>query len=97
MAYVRITDYSPAKLLTIAEDNSLKTLKVVDHRAIRTLEVLDVGSARKSKIVENKKEAKVRERLPFYIRLENVKIPGEENNRAAPIGIAVIGFNNYIL
>lgn len=35
--------------------------------------------------------------LPFRIKFVNVGIPGYSANNPAPIGIAVIGFTNYIL
>jgi hypothetical protein len=33
--------------------------------------------------------------IPFKIRVTNITVPGEAN--IPPIGIAIIGFNNYIL
>lgn len=41
--------------------------------------------------------AKIVYDLPFHVRFINVGIPGFGPNNTAPIGIAVIGFNNYIL
>jgi hypothetical protein len=35
--------------------------------------------------------------LPFRVRFMNIGIEGYGPNNPAPIGIAVIGFNNYIL
>ena len=35
--------------------------------------------------------------LPFRVRFQNTKIGGYSPSNPAPIGIAVIGFNNYIL
>lgn len=35
--------------------------------------------------------------LPFRIKFVNVGIPGYSANNPAPIGIAIIGFTNYIL
>jgi hypothetical protein len=40
---------------------------------------------------------KASEILPFRIRFASVQIPGFGVNNAPPIGIAVIGVNNYIL
>lgn len=39
----------------------------------------------------------VQEVLPFRIRITNIGIPGYSVNSPAPIGIAIIGLNNYIL
>jgi hypothetical protein len=35
--------------------------------------------------------------LPFRIRVTNIGIPSYSANSPAPIGIAIVGFNNYIL
>jgi hypothetical protein len=40
---------------------------------------------------------KINEVLPFRIRITNIQIPGYSATSPAPIGIAVIGLNNYIL
>ena len=40
---------------------------------------------------------KINEVLPFRIRITNIQIPGYSASSPAPIGIAVIGLNNYIL
>ena len=39
----------------------------------------------------------VKQILPFRVKFSNITIPGYGPNSPAPIGIAVIGFNNYIL
>ena len=49
-----------------------------------------------TKVVESKRTVKVSQRLPFYVRFENIQV-GYGPSNPAPIGIAVIGFNNYIL
>lgn len=41
--------------------------------------------------------ATVSEVLPFRIRFENIGIKAFGPNSPAPIGIAIVGFNNYIL
>jgi len=35
--------------------------------------------------------------IPFKIRVTNITVPGYSPNNPPPIGIAIIGFNNYIL
>jgi hypothetical protein len=35
--------------------------------------------------------------LPFRVQFTNTQIQGYDTNNVAPIGIAVIGINNYIL
>jgi len=49
-----------------------------------------------AKVVESKRTVKVSQKLPFYVRFENIQV-GYGPSNPAPIGIAVIGFNNYIL
>ncbi len=39
--------------------------------------------------------SEVIDKVPFRIRVTNITVPGEAN--IPPIGIAIIGFNNYIL
>lgn len=35
--------------------------------------------------------------LPFKIRITNITVPGYSPSNVPPIGIAIIGINNYIL
>lgn len=35
--------------------------------------------------------------VPFKIRLTNITVPGYSPTNVPPIGIAIIGYNNYIL
>jgi hypothetical protein len=35
--------------------------------------------------------------LPFKIRVQNITVPGYSPSNIPPIGIAIIGLNNYIL
>jgi hypothetical protein len=39
----------------------------------------------------------IKEQLPFRIRFTTIGIEGYGPNNPPPIGIAVVGFNNYIL
>jgi hypothetical protein len=49
-------------------------------------------------IAENqKKYIAISEILPFRIRITNIGIEGFSSKNPAPIGIAIIGINNYIL
>jgi uncharacterized protein YhbP (UPF0306 family) len=50
-----------------------------------------------AKISEGRRTVKINEVLPFRIRFTNIMVPGYGPNNPAPIGIAVIGLNNYIL
>jgi hypothetical protein len=50
-----------------------------------------------SKISEGRRTVKINEVLPFKIRFTNIMVPGYSASNPAPIGIAIIGLNNYIL
>lgn len=50
-----------------------------------------------SRITEKQRVVRISQKLPFYVRFENVSIEGYGPSSPAPIGIAVIGINNYIL
>lgn len=41
--------------------------------------------------------SEVIDRIPFRIRVTNITVPGYSPTNVPPIGIAIIGFNNYIL
>lgn len=41
--------------------------------------------------------SKINDVLPFRIRFTNIGIPGYGPGNVPPIGIAIIGLNNYIL
>ena len=41
--------------------------------------------------------SQVIDRIPFRIRVTNITVPGYSPTNVPPIGIAIIGFNNYIL
>lgn len=50
-----------------------------------------------AKVTDGKHEAKVMSVLPFRVRFTAVGIPGYGPHNPAPIGIAIIGYSNYIL
>ncbi len=50
-----------------------------------------------SKISEGRRTVKINEVLPFRVKFTNIMVPGYSASNPAPIGIAVIGLNNYIL
>ena len=50
-----------------------------------------------ARISEGRRTVKINEVLPFRIRFTNIMVPGYGTNNPAPIGIAVVGLNNYIL
>jgi hypothetical protein len=50
-----------------------------------------------AKISEGRRTVKINEVLPFRIKFTNIMVPGYSASNPAPIGIAIIGLNNYIL
>lgn len=48
-------------------------------------------------IKQGKRSVKINYDLPFRIRLTNIMVPGYGPNNVPPIGIAIVGVNNYIL
>jgi hypothetical protein len=61
--------------------------------------VLNVESKRLVKVnptCKNRKSIALYE-LPFKVRITNITVPGYSPTNIPPIGIAIIGFNNYIL
>lgn len=61
---------------------------------VKTVKAYDYPIAR---IRKEGRIARVDQSLPFRIRLSNITVAGYGPSNPAPIGIAVIGFNNYIL
>jgi hypothetical protein len=61
------------------------------------LKSLDTKNYPISKISEGRRTVKINEVLPFRVRFTNIMVPGYSASNPAPIGIAVIGLNNYIL
>jgi hypothetical protein len=50
------------------------------------------------KIAEGKRLVKIQQTLPFRVRFINITVPGYSfPNNVPPVGIAIVGFNNYIL
>lgn len=50
-----------------------------------------------AKISYSAGRAKINDVIPFRVKFINIGIQGYGPGNPAPIGIAVIGFNNYIL
>lgn len=62
-------------------------------------EVIQIDSKRISEIIDicSKRSIAVFSELPFKIRITNITVPGYSPTDVPPIGIAIIGINNYIL
>lgn len=72
-----------AKSIILEKKNKVKSVKASNYF--------------NSKIIEKRGSVKINQTLPFRIKITNIGIPGYGPGIGAPIGIAVIGFNNYIL
>lgn len=51
----------------------------------------------RSKITYKKGNVKINQTLPFKVKFINIGIQTYGQGNAAPIGIAVIGLNNYVM
>jgi len=50
-----------------------------------------------SRIIPQAGTVKIKQTLPFRIKITNIGVPSYSASNVPPIGIAVIGYNNYIL
>ena len=66
----------------------MASAKVINTAAKRVIRVDDVCQHRMSKVIYQ---------VPFKIRVTNITVPGYSPIDVPPIGIAIIGINNYIL
>jgi hypothetical protein len=66
-------------------DKNNKTVKISERK--KTIVVKNISNATTS----------ISEILPFRVRFNNIGITSYGSNDPAPIGIAIIGLNNYIL
>lgn len=67
-----------------------------NNGVIRKAKAFDYGIFNKAETT-NFGTVKITETLPFRIKFINVGIGGYGPNNPPPIGIAIIGVNNYIL
>jgi hypothetical protein len=70
-------------VISTKQNQKVKSLKSKNYPVVR--------------ISEGKRTVRINEVLPFRIRFTNIMVPGYSANNPAPIGIAIIGLNNYIL
>lgn len=82
------------------------TTNNIESKSDKTVNVDDLSS--QTKTVETKdnrvvnmttvlREVEVEWKLPFRVRFENIGIMSYNRDNVPPIGIAVIGLNNYII
>ena len=66
----------------------MATSTVIPTDSKRVIEVIETCRSRKAVVISD---------LPFYIRVTNIKVPSYSPLNPPPIGLAIIGINNYIL
>jgi len=62
-----------------------------------TKKITQVSNPKTVKISDNTKKIKLSQQLPFRVKFFQGRMSAFGQNNPAPIGIAVIGINNYIL
>lgn len=66
----------------------MATSTVIPTDSKRVIEVIETCRSRKAVVISD---------LPFYIRVTNITVPSYTPQNVPPIGLAIIGINNYIL
>jgi hypothetical protein len=62
-----------------------------------SVKFLDGSKNKIFKIKKSQRAVQVENNLPFRIKFIGIQIPSYGANNVPPVGIAIIGFNNYIL
>jgi hypothetical protein len=103
MATVVFTDSSVRTVKSVV-DAEAKSLKVLPDKSFVNVIDLDYNASKIEStnypILKPRKsyqQTTAESILPFRIKFTSIGIEGYTANRPAPIGIAVIGVNNYIL
>ena len=87
---IYISDNYPSKI-----EYSSGSAKILD-KSFYTRSVKE-SNFYNAKVLQSKRTVKVSQKLPFYVRFENINISAYGPSNPAPIGVAVIGGNNWIL
>jgi hypothetical protein len=70
---------------------------IIVDKAKRSVRYIKNSNFFTSKISYRSGTVKINQTLPFRIKFTNIGIAGYGQGGAAPIGIAVIGLNNYVM
>lgn len=73
---------------------SRATAKAYDFGVVKRVKQSDYSNA---KIIFSFRKVKINNVVPFRVRFSNTDAVTYGPGNAAPIGIAVIGFNNYVM
>lgn len=103
MATVVFTDSSVRTVKSVV-DSEAKNFKVLpDKSSVKVIDLDHNASKIESvnypiiKPIKSYQQTTAESILPFRVKFTSVGIEGYTANRPAPIGVAVIGVNNYIL
>jgi hypothetical protein len=69
-------------------------LKNVQDQKLVSIKTAD---SYRSRVYDAPYRAKINYKMPFRVKFINVGVSSYGSNNPAPIGIAIIGLNNYIL
>ena len=69
----------------------------VIQKSKRYSEVVEDCTNRFSQVIDSPYRSTVIYNIPFKIRITNITVPGYSPFNVPPIGIAIIGLDNYIL
>jgi hypothetical protein len=73
---------------------SLLKIKELDEKQLSVSNIKNTDIFFEAKDCPNVKMSSI---LPFRVKFQNIGLGGYSPTNPAPIGIAIIGFNNYIL
>lgn len=74
----------------------MASAKILDKNKNR-LRAINAVSYAIINVANENRTVKINETLPFRIRFTNIQVPGYNINNPAGIGIAIVGYSNYIL
>lgn len=69
----------------------------ITNKNKKSLKAINALSYAIINVAKENRSVKIDEVLPFRIKFTNIGIPGYGISNPAGIGIAIVGFNNYIL
>lgn len=98
LATIRSVSYPKSNLKSLGPNTDIKNNAIsISIKDSNLKNVFILNTNQKSEIRDKNSITHIAEILPFRVRFQNTKIGGYSPSNPAPIGIAVIGFNNYIL
>jgi hypothetical protein len=90
-----VTDLSPKSSFSQQEAKTLKSINDLSGRVLTNAISKQYPKSTFFQVVFSKTSAS--EILPFRVSFESIGVKSYDNQYVPPVGIQVIGFNNYIL